>query len=130
MTQIDITADNPETLQALQRDQSALHRTLDDAGIHATGRTVTFHAVEPTPDSTSSGGNRAPQSTGPHPSGGRGNVGNADAGSFAGRGRNGYFAQDTSRKSGGRLPSVSPRTTDTTARVNTGTYRASLDITA
>jgi Flagellar hook-length control protein FliK len=64
MTQIDITADNPETLQALQRDQSALHRTLDDPGIHATGRTVTFHAVEPTPDSTSSGGNRAPQSTG------------------------------------------------------------------
>ncbi|MDQ2765284.1 MAG: flagellar hook-length control protein FliK, partial [Pseudomonadota bacterium] len=31
-TQIEITADNPTTLLALQRDQPQLHRTLDEAG--------------------------------------------------------------------------------------------------
>ena len=42
LTQIDITADKPETLLALQRDQPALHRTLDQAGVPSAGRTISF----------------------------------------------------------------------------------------
>ena len=45
-TQIEITADEPATLLALQRDQPQLHRTLDEAGIPAAGRTVTFHVAQ------------------------------------------------------------------------------------
>jgi flagellar hook-length control protein FliK len=41
-SQVNITADNPATLQLITSEQSDLHKALDAAGISATGRTVTF----------------------------------------------------------------------------------------
>ena len=42
---VSITAERPETLALLQRDQHQLHLALDQAGIQAEGRQVTFHGV-------------------------------------------------------------------------------------
>jgi flagellar hook-length control protein FliK len=39
---IAITADRPETLQLLQRDEPGLQQVLDQAGVASTGRTVSF----------------------------------------------------------------------------------------
>ncbi len=56
-THIQILADRPETLQALQRDQPALHKTLDEAGIPGAGRTMVFHdAPRAETQASSSGG--------------------------------------------------------------------------
>ena len=38
-----ITADRPATLALLQHDQPQLHRALDQAGVAAEGRALTFH---------------------------------------------------------------------------------------
>jgi flagellar hook-length control protein FliK len=123
---IELTADDPKTLQALQRDQSALHRALDGAGIPAAGRTLTFHAVQPPSASVSSGSTGAASASGQHPSSGRGANGNPDAARFAGGGRGSYSAWQTTRRSGGRPSSANATTASTTPRV----YRAGLDITA
>jgi Flagellar hook-length control protein FliK len=123
---IELTADDPKTLQALQRDQSALHRALDGAGIPAAGRTLTFHAVQPPSASVSSGSTGAASASGQHPSSGRGANGNPDAARFAGGGRGSYSAWQTTRRSGGRPSSANATTASTTPRI----YRAGLDITA
>jgi hypothetical protein len=123
---IELTADDPRTLQALQQDQSALHRALDDAGIPAAGRTLTFHAGQPPPVSTSSESSGAALGSGQHPSSGRGANGNPDAGRFAGGGRGSYSPWETTRKSGGRPSSANATAASATPRV----YRAGLDITA
>ena len=47
---VSITAERPETLALLQRDQHQLHLALDQAGIQAEGRQVTFHSVAPSSD--------------------------------------------------------------------------------
>jgi len=60
---VGITADRPETLQLLQRDQPRLEQILDQAGVSASGRTVSFQvaapeqmsASAPRPDSLSTG---------------------------------------------------------------------------
>jgi flagellar hook-length control protein FliK len=44
---IDITADRPETLQMLQRDEPRLQQVLDQAGVMSTGRTVSFQVSVP-----------------------------------------------------------------------------------
>lgn len=44
---IDITAERPETLQLLQRDEPRLQQVLDQAGIQSTGRTVSFQMSAP-----------------------------------------------------------------------------------
>ena len=123
---IELTADDPKTLQALQRDQSALHRALDGAGIPAAGRTLTFHAVQQPSASVSSGSTGAASASGQHPSSGRGPNGNPDAARFSGGGRGSYSARQTTRRSGGRPSSANATTASTTPRV----YRAGLDITA
>jgi flagellar hook-length control protein FliK len=123
---IELTADDPRTLQALQQDQSALHRALDGAGIPAAGRTLTFHAGQPPPVSTSSESSGAALGSGQHPSSGRGANGNPDAGRFAGGGRGSYSPWETTRKSGGRPSSANATAASATPRV----YRAGLDITA
>jgi hypothetical protein len=123
---IELTTNEPETLQALQRDQSALHRALDSAGIPAAGRTLSFHAVQPAPVSASSGSTGAASAGGQHPSPGRGANGNPDAGRFAGGGRGSYSAWETNRRSGGRPSSANAATASPTPRI----YRAGLDITA
>lgn len=47
---VSITADRPETLLLLQRDQHQLHWALDQAGIPVEGRQVTFQPGPPDPD--------------------------------------------------------------------------------
>jgi flagellar hook-length control protein FliK len=47
MAHISITADRPETLQLLQRDEPRLQQTLDQAGVPSSGRSVTFQTTPP-----------------------------------------------------------------------------------
>jgi flagellar hook-length control protein FliK len=71
---IDITAERPETLQLLQRDEPRLQQALDQAGVLSNGRTVSFQMSPPEqvgatasrPDSmeTGSGGSGQGQSGG------------------------------------------------------------------
>ena len=44
---IDITAERPETLQMLQRDEPRLQQLLDQAGVQSSGRTVSFQMAPP-----------------------------------------------------------------------------------
>lgn len=44
---IDVTVQRPETLQLLLRDQPQLQHALDQAGLPADGRNVTFHIAPP-----------------------------------------------------------------------------------
>ena len=44
-TRVDITAERPETLQLLQRDQPRLEQVLDQAGVPANGRSVSFQVA-------------------------------------------------------------------------------------
>jgi flagellar hook-length control protein FliK len=61
---IAITAERPETLQLLQRDEPRLQQVLDQAGMQSTGRTISFQVSTPEqvgaaaarPDSMQTGG--------------------------------------------------------------------------
>jgi hypothetical protein len=44
---IVITAEKPETLQLLQREEPRLQQVLDQAGVLSTGRTVSFQVATP-----------------------------------------------------------------------------------
>lgn len=46
---VEITVEKPETLTLLLRDQPQLQRALDQAGVPAEGRSVTFHVASPEP---------------------------------------------------------------------------------
>ena len=46
-SRIELVAERPETLQLLMRDQPALHRALDLAGVPAEGRTLHFQVGSP-----------------------------------------------------------------------------------
>ncbi|HEX3348698.1 MAG TPA: flagellar hook-length control protein FliK, partial [Acetobacteraceae bacterium] len=46
---VSLTADRPETLAMLMRDQTQLHRALDNAGIATDGRQLSFHLAPPPP---------------------------------------------------------------------------------
>ena len=67
---IAITAERPETLQLLQRDEPRLQQVLDQAGMQSTGRTVSFQVTAPEqvgaaaarPDSMETGGGAFGQS--------------------------------------------------------------------
>lgn len=128
-TQVEITADKTNTLQALQRDQVRLHHTLDDAGIPSAGRTVTFHITQPvhapaaaaTSAGTSQGGAHSPQ-------GSRANNGTVDAGGSGGGGRSSYTARESRSWSGGRPVDGSAAAALTQASDRSG--RVGLDITA
>ncbi len=48
-SRIELVAEQPETLQLLMRDQPALHRALDLAGVPAEGRTLHFQVGSPDP---------------------------------------------------------------------------------
>jgi hypothetical protein len=115
-----------DTLQALQRDQPRLHLTLDDAGIAAVGRTVTFHTLHP--EVASSDNNGSSQ----HAPIGQGNKDTLDADGAAGDGRSGYPSRDTNRWSGdasaGGAPSRSGSAVAATRRPPS--HRIGLDITA
>ncbi|MDR3530309.1 MAG: flagellar hook-length control protein FliK [Rhodopila sp.] len=133
MTQVEITAEKADTLQALQRDQSQLHRTLDEAGLPAAGRTVTFHVAQPAqaPSGNNGSGQGGGQAGTGHAWAGRTTSGNPDAGGSAGGGKGGYPAKESSFHASGRRSGVSAgpqgeHPTTTTAKL----YRIGLDITA
>jgi flagellar hook-length control protein FliK len=126
LTQVDITADKPETLLALQRDQPALHRTLDQAGVPSAGRTISFHAVPPAPASSGGASTTFGQGGGQsQSSAGRAGYGNTDADGSTGGGRGGYFTREAKTWPNGRPASAAPD-----AAADPRPYRAGLDITA
>ena len=128
LTQVEITADKPETLQALRRDQPALHHTLDEAGIPAAGRTVTFHTVQPTPASSASSGSG--HGTGQQNLAGRANTGGTNPDGSAGQGKGGYPARESNRWFSGRPSLPLPNELNATTPSDAQTYRVGLDITA
>jgi flagellar hook-length control protein FliK len=128
-TQIEITATNPATLLALQRDQPQLHRTLDDAGIAAAGRTVTFHVAQPAQAAAGGNGSGSPSGHGSSHQGsaGRTGAGTTDANGSAGGGRGSYSARERTAYPTGRRSEAQPA--GGSAAVGTS-YRIGLDITA
>ncbi len=128
-TQIEVTAEKPDTLLAMQRDQPQLHHTLDEAGIPAAGRTITFHVAPP---AQTSGGNLGSSSgTSQQNAGSRWSGGNMDGGGGGGGGgRDNHHARPSSGYFSARQiidPAESAAATLATA---TKTYRVGLDITA
>ncbi len=128
-TQVTITAEQPDTLQALQHDQPRLHQMLSEAGIPAAGRSITFHAAQPV--QASAAGNPAGQGGGPPTSFSRAAGTALDAGgSAAGGGRNGYPPRDTGSAFGGRRQSGSAAVPDASVATTNPSYRIGLNITA
>jgi flagellar hook-length control protein FliK len=112
---VEITVEKPETLQLLLRDQPQLQRALDQAGVPAEGRSVTFHIASPEP---------APRSEPP----------TAPAPSVASGGLSGDGSHGTARQGGHpqRQATDTPHTVDTefTPTALQGWMRGGLDITA
>jgi hypothetical protein len=132
-TQIEITAENPATLQALQRDQPQLHRTLDEAGVPAAGRNVTFHvaaAAVPAAAGGAGAGAAGGHSHSQPNSGGRANSATTDADGSAGGGRGSYPARERNSYSTARRPVPAPATGKASAAPAGKSYRIGLDITA
>ena len=93
--EIRITADRPETLLLLQRDQLELHRALDHAGIPAEGRQVIFQAGAVLPDAP------GPNSAGASSSASSLSAG-LSAGSYSNGSGQGQAGQDGARSQPGR----------------------------
>jgi flagellar hook-length control protein FliK len=130
-TQVEITAENPATLLALQRDQPQLHRTLDDAGIAAAGRTVTFHVAQPAEAAAGGGASASPngQGAGQQGSAGRTGAGSADANGSAGGDRGSYPARERTAYPAGRRSNAAVAIGAAAGAV-AASYRIGLDITA
>jgi hypothetical protein len=126
-TQIDITAENPATLLALQRDQPQLHRTLDEAGISAAGRTVSFHVAEAAQGSGSNASGSG-HGSGQQGSASRNSAGTTDADGSAGGGRGSYRTREP--YPAGRRPGAIPAPAGSSAVTASQSYRIGLDITA
>jgi hypothetical protein len=125
-TRIDISADKPETLRALQRDQGTLHRTLDDASIPIAGRTISFHPIHP--PAQSSTGPASGHGSGPDALAGRSKNANSSTGDPTSGGRGGrYIAGVRDRRSGERMPGVP---VGSAAEAEPRIYRIGLNITA
>ena len=125
-TNIDITAENPATLLALQRDQPQLHRTLDEAGIPAAGRTVTFHVAE-----AAVGNGPGTGHAGSHQgSANRNSSAATDADGSAGGGRGSYRASERNTYPTARRRPAPPATAGPQAATAAQSYRIGLDITA
>ncbi|HEY0181757.1 MAG TPA: flagellar hook-length control protein FliK [Rhodopila sp.] len=127
-TQIQITAEKPLTLLALQRDQLQLHRTLDEAGIPSAGRTISFHVAPPV--QTAAGSSSSPSwqrhdGTSPD-TGGRGGP-DADGASGGGPGSNPARERNTYSTSRRSDPAPTP---GANSWAPGQTYRVGLDITA
>ena len=130
-TRIGITAEKAETLQTILRDQPQVHRLLDDAGIPAAGRSVTFHVAQPAPvptvlTATGNAGGHAGAHAGGHPAG----RGNADANGHSGGGKAGYPPQQANPGPGSRQRNGSSALRSARSSAQTQTYRVGLDITA
>jgi hypothetical protein len=130
-TQIEITADNPATLLALQRDQPQLHRTLDDAGIPGAGRNVTFHAAQAAQAAVSnSSGSWGGHASGQQGSAHRTSAGTTEADGSAGGGRGSYPGRERNSYSTGRRSTAAPAAPDANVTARGKSYRIGLDITA
>jgi flagellar hook-length control protein FliK len=127
-TLVEITAEKIDALHAMQRDQTRLHRSLDEAGIPEAGRTITFHAVPPT--QASSGTSGSGQGIGQHAAAGRTNNSDPDTRNSADGNRRGYPARETKPWSGGKRPAGSSVPSDVSSAVDPIPYRIGLDITA
>jgi flagellar hook-length control protein FliK len=128
-TQIDITAEKSSTLVTLQRDQMQLHRTLDEAGVSAVGRIVTFHTA-PAAQLASGGSNM--NFDGSPPSGHQGqnnrsssNTGDTDGSTGGDRGNS--SEREANGYPSGRRPAILP---EIAATASGRSYRSGLDITA
>jgi flagellar hook-length control protein FliK len=127
-TRIEITAEKSDTLQVLQRDQPQLHRTLDEAGVSAARRTITFHvavsahASYSNSESGTGGGSQNFAS--------RASTGNTNAETSGNGGRGGYTAKESNGNGNGRRLNVSRETIASSVVASTKTYRVGLDITA
>jgi flagellar hook-length control protein FliK len=129
---VEITADKADTLQALIRDQPQLHRALDDAGVPAAGRVITFHAapVESTANGGSSswtgnqGGSFTASGSGGH-GGGKNGYSDSGSASGSGSGSGSGSAGDTGGRRPGRLPPEKPD-----AAGGVVTYRIGINIIA
>jgi flagellar hook-length control protein FliK len=93
---VAITADRPETLELLQRDQPRLMQALDQAGVATDGRTVSFQVVQPEqvgatasrPDSMAAGaGDSGQRHGGDRPQGNDDTARNSGAGSGSDQGQ-------------------------------------------
>jgi flagellar hook-length control protein FliK len=129
-TQIEITADNPATLLALQRDQPQLHHTLDDAGIPAAGRIITFHAAEVTQTTASANASGTGHGDSQQSPAGRNSAGSADADGSAAGGRGSYPARERNTYPAGRRSDAPPETAGAAVATAGKSYRIGLDITA
>jgi hypothetical protein len=130
-TQVEITAQNSTTLLALQRDQPQLHRTLDDAGIPAAGRTVTFHVAQAVQAAAGSGSGPSTGHGGTEQGlAGRTGAGATDADGSASGGRGSYPARERNAYPTGRRAGTPPAAADAQAATAGQTYRIGLDITA
>jgi len=109
-TRVDITAERPETLQLLQRDQPRLEQVLDQAGVPANGRSVSFQVA--TPDQVSASASRPDSLATGSGDGGRGQSGGA------------WRQSQDQRQDPGANPDPDRRQTQTRW------FRAGLDITA
>jgi hypothetical protein len=127
-TRVEITAEKSDTLQVLQRDQPQLHRTLDEAGVPAAGRTITFHVSMPT--HTSNSNNESGTGGGSQNSASRTSTGNANTENSGNGGRSGYTAKESNGNASGRQLSVSREPIASSVVTSAKTYRVGLDITA
>jgi flagellar hook-length control protein FliK len=128
-THIEILAERSATLLTLQRDQPQLHRTLDEAGIPAAGRTVTFHPVPPAEASDRGGSTPSSGSADQRgqPAQATGNTG-ADASVGGGRGNN--AARKPNKYSNrGQVAGLDSSTAANAATI-AQTYHIGIDITA
>jgi hypothetical protein len=90
--QVTVTAERPQTLDLLVRDEVRLSRALDQAGVPADGRSVTFHLAAAAPGTAADPSRSAPSPATPSPH--SAGTGASDAGSGSNRGtqRDGYAA--------------------------------------
>jgi hypothetical protein len=150
-TAVSLTATRPATLDLLVRDQAALHRALDQAGIPPEGRSVSFHlaaspdaplASAPPPATANAAGHAQPPHPAPQPSAGadaRGEaagssgagVGGGQLGSQGGGSGGEGAAQDGPRQPGGGRPTRAwPTTAAGAAASFIAPGRTGIDITA
>jgi hypothetical protein len=126
-TLVTLTADRPQTLDLLVRDQNALHRALDQAGIPADARSVAFHlGGDATPTAGAASANASPTpANAPTPAAGSGGAPSADAGAGSGG-----FTPRNGSDGGQRRPSPARPDRDDYTEARTRWLRAGIDITA
>jgi flagellar hook-length control protein FliK len=118
---VEITAEKADTMQALLRDQPQLHRALDDAGVPAAGRTVTFHtAPVPTAAAAGNGSNSMSQN--------QSGTGTMNGNSPNGSGKGGYGGSEPGSDPGGRRQTRS--SAEKMAAAGTISFRVGIDIVA